>query len=77
MAYPPPVEEGGSAPEPYEPPTPEEKNAMYAGTDQAMSACRNGIASVIMPDAQRTSARVPPRKPQLSIQSFKPQLRLC
>ena len=46
-AYPPPVEEGGAAPEPYAPPTPEEKNAMFAGADPAMSACRNGIISVI------------------------------
>jgi hypothetical protein len=46
-AYTPPVEEGGAAPESYAPPTPEEKNAMFAGADPAMSACRNGIISVI------------------------------
>jgi hypothetical protein len=46
--YPPPAEDGGngSAPEPYAPPAPEEKNAMYSGVDPAMSACRNGIISV-------------------------------
>jgi hypothetical protein len=47
QAHPPPAEEGGDEPEPYAPPTPEEKNAMYAGADPAMSACRNGIISVI------------------------------
>ena len=47
VAYLPPAAEGGAAPEPYVPPSPEEKNDMYAGADPTMSACRNGIISVI------------------------------